>query len=128
MYSMCTSGTRCVPVCAELRKKPGSSISDTTCGGRPSAGNKIASSDCIKSIGDPWQNKILSLAVSEEEDPVRRRNSLQVTKEGGLVSFFSGLELGFFLESGERGDEDDDLWMSELAVGGLNKWNILPLI
>jgi hypothetical protein len=60
----------------------------------------MASNDCIKSIGRILGNKRLS--VSEEEDPAGRRNSLQGTKEGGFVSFFLGLGLGFFLESGEE--------------------------
>ena len=120
MYSMCISGcgTRAGLVCAGVcgfEKEAGLVISETTCGGRPSAGNSIASNDCIKSIGRILGNKRLS--VSEEEDPVGRRNSLQVTKEGGFVSFFSELGLDFFLESGERDDEDEDLCLglSELA-------------
>ena len=33
-----------------FEKEAGLVISDTTCGGRPSAGNMIASKDCIKSM------------------------------------------------------------------------------
>ena len=45
---------RAVLVCAGewgLEKDAGLVISETTCGGRPSAGNRIASNDCIKSMG-----------------------------------------------------------------------------
>jgi len=37
--------------------------------------------------------------------------------------------LGFYLESGERGDEDEDLWLrlSELAWKA-GEWNVLHLI
>jgi hypothetical protein len=45
---------RAVLVCAGawgFEKDAGLVISETTWGGRPSAGNRIASNDCIKSIG-----------------------------------------------------------------------------
>ena len=40
-----------------------------------------------------------------------------MTKEGGFVSFFFRVRTRLLLESGERGDEDDDFWLrlSELA-------------
>ena len=78
MYSMCTSGcgTRAAFVWAGVcgfEKEAGLVISETTCGGRPSAGNRIASKHCIKSMGWVLGNKRLSVS---DDDPVGIKKNL----------------------------------------------------
>jgi len=53
---------RAVLVCAGALgfEKDAVVISETTLGGRPSAGNRIASNDCIKSIAEPEHQKAIS--------------------------------------------------------------------
>jgi len=50
-------------------KDAGLVISETTCGGRPSAGNRIASNDCIKSIAAPEHPKENQSATAIQWEP-----------------------------------------------------------
>jgi hypothetical protein len=72
MYSMCTSGcgTRAafvrVGACGSEARLV---IRETRWGGRPSAGNRIASNDCIKSMGWVLGNKRLSVSDDIQSEP-----------------------------------------------------------